>query len=268
MSWGIDVYLDLRQQGLIRQDEQGAMPTPVQIAAAMVACADAFERNAAAVAKNVTPMAPEELRWLAAEIRDGTPAGRLAFRQTLLDIVEIKRGNRPTGGMTRFLPIEVVAMFNTGATDGNHASGSLDSPARLRNRPILHRTDNRAGSQRRFDTQVERQPLSTRSRFCPEGIRCTSSSQLGFMLAHGARRRFKAKPSRAAAKGPPALTHRRRVHSGSHVGSEGKSASPVSPKESDGGRAFGTAVAGGNFRGIPEAAIFRFDFDRRRACPQ
>lgn len=129
MSWGVDVYLELRQQGLIRPDEPGAMPTPDQIAAAMVACADAFERNAAAVAKNVVPMAPEELRWLAAEIRDGTPAGRLAFRQTLLYIVEIKCGNRPTGGVTRFLPLEVVAMFNTGAVDGDHASGSLGDPS-------------------------------------------------------------------------------------------------------------------------------------------
>lgn len=113
MPWAIDIYFELRQQGLIGPDEHGAMPLPEDIADAMETCAGTIERHAAALAKNAVPMAPEELRWLAAEIRDGTPAGRLAFRATLLDIVEIKRGNRPSGGVTRFLAVEVLAPFDS-----------------------------------------------------------------------------------------------------------------------------------------------------------
>ena len=59
------------------------------------------------------PMAPEELRWLAGQMRDGSPAGREAFRATLLNIVEIKRGNKASGDMTRFLPTDVLAPFNS-----------------------------------------------------------------------------------------------------------------------------------------------------------
>ncbi len=130
MSWGVDVYLDLRQQGLIQPTERGAMPLPEDVAEAMEQCADTIERHAAALAKNAVPMAPDELRWLAAEIRDGTPAGRIAFRATLLDIVEIKRGNTSSGGVTRFLPIDVLAQFGAeGVHDdvrGEHARHYLD----------------------------------------------------------------------------------------------------------------------------------------------
>ncbi len=133
MSWGVDVYLDLRQQGLIQPTERGAMPLPDDVAEAMEACASNLERHAAAIARNTVPMAPDELRWLAAEIRDGTPAGRLAFRATLLDIVEIKSGNKAPGGMTRFLPVDVLAPFQSGAVKdapiGRHASRYLDELA-------------------------------------------------------------------------------------------------------------------------------------------
>lgn len=133
MSWGVDVYLELRQQGLIEPAERGAMPLPVDVAEAMESCAATIERHAAALAKNAVPMAPDELRWLAAEIRDGTPAGRLAFRATLLDIVEIKRGNKPSGGVTRFLPMDVLAPFNSGGVHddvrGEHVSRFLDELA-------------------------------------------------------------------------------------------------------------------------------------------
>lgn len=111
MSSGVDVYLELRQQELIQPHERGPMPLPEDVADAMEACAITIERHAFAVVDNVMPMAPDELRWLADEIRDGTPAGRLAFRATLLDIVEIKRGNKPSGGVTRFLAVEVLAPF-------------------------------------------------------------------------------------------------------------------------------------------------------------
>ncbi len=130
MSWGIDVYLELRHQGLIQPAEHGAMPLPEDVADAMEACADTFERHALAVADNVIPMAPDELRWLATEIRDGTPAGRLAFRATLLDIVEIKRGNKASGGVTRFLAVGVLAPFGAGDVHderrGEHARHYLD----------------------------------------------------------------------------------------------------------------------------------------------
>jgi hypothetical protein len=133
MSWGIDVYLELRQQGLIQPSERGAMPLPEDVAEAMEQCAGNLERHAAAIAKNVMPMAPDELRWLAAEIRDGTPAGRLAFRATLVDIVEIKRGNKATGGVTRFLPVDVLAPFGAGDIHddmrGEHARRYLDEIA-------------------------------------------------------------------------------------------------------------------------------------------
>lgn len=130
MSWGVDVYLELREQGLIQPAERGAMPLPEDVAEAMEQCADTFERHALAVADNVMPMAPDELRWLAAAIRDGTPAGSLAFRATLLDIVEIKRGNKTTGGVTRFLPADVLAPFGAGDVldnrRGEHARRYLD----------------------------------------------------------------------------------------------------------------------------------------------
>lgn len=113
MSWGDEVQRELRQQGLIGPEEHGAMPLPEHVADAMEACAGTIERHAAAIARNAVPMAPDELRWLAAEIRDGTPTGRKAFRAALLDIVEIKRGNKPSGGVTRFLPIDVLARFET-----------------------------------------------------------------------------------------------------------------------------------------------------------
>ena len=133
MSWGDEVQRELRQQGLIGPSEHGAMPLPEDVAEAMDTCAGTIERHAAALARNAVPMAPEELRWLAAEIRDGTPAGRLAFRATLLDIVEIKRGNKPSGGMTRFLPVAVLAAFDGGDGQGDgrgeHARRSLDEIA-------------------------------------------------------------------------------------------------------------------------------------------
>jgi hypothetical protein len=132
MSWGIDVYLELRQQALIQPSERGAMPLPEDVADAMEQCAGNLERHAAAIAKNVMPMAPDELRWLAAEIRDGTPAGRLAFRATLLDIVHIKRGDQPTGGVTRYLPTDVLAPFHNRLepdSSGEHASRYLDELA-------------------------------------------------------------------------------------------------------------------------------------------
>lgn len=133
MSWGADIYLELRQQGLIAPHERGAMPLPDDVADAMDACADGLGRHALAITGNAVPMAPEELRWLAAEIRDGTPAGRLAFRATLLDIVEIKRGNKPSGGVTRFLPVDVLAPFGAGDIHddarGEHARRYLDEIA-------------------------------------------------------------------------------------------------------------------------------------------
>lgn len=57
---------------------------------------------------------------------------------------------------------------------------------------------------------------------------------------HARTQRKTARQGQALAGGgkwPPALTRRRRVHSGSHVGSEGKSDSPVSPKEKMGSTA-------------------------------
>ena len=123
----------MRQQGLIGPDERGAMPPPEDIADAMEACASTIERHATALARNAVPVVPDELRWLAAEIRDGTPAGRLAFRATLLDIVEIKRGNKATGGVTRFLPVDVLAPFGAGDIHddmrGEHARRYLDEIA-------------------------------------------------------------------------------------------------------------------------------------------
>jgi hypothetical protein len=133
MSWGVDVYLELRQQELIQPTERGAMPLPEDVAEAMESCADGVERHALAVADNVVTMAPAELRWLAAEIRDGTPAGRLAFRATLIDVIEIKRGNKPSGGVTRFLPVDVLAPFGAGDIHddvrGEHARRYLDEIA-------------------------------------------------------------------------------------------------------------------------------------------
>jgi hypothetical protein len=132
MSWGVDSYLELKQQGLIGSNEHGAMPLPEEVATAMEQCADGIERHAAAITGNPAPMAPEELRRLAADIRDGTPTGREAFRATLLDIAEIKRGNRLPGGVTRYLPVDVLAPFGTtpeiGET-GEHVRRILDEIA-------------------------------------------------------------------------------------------------------------------------------------------
>jgi hypothetical protein len=91
-----------------------------------------IEQGTAAIIGNPLAVAPDELRWLAAEMRDGTPTGREAFRSTLLDIVEIKRGNRPAGGVTRYLPIDVLAPFGapleTNGT-GQHTRRLLDELA-------------------------------------------------------------------------------------------------------------------------------------------
>lgn len=124
MSWEIEMYYRLLSEGQLAPGEHGPLPLPADIAHAMERCADGLERHATALADNVMPMAPDELRWLAAEIRDGTPAGRDAFWAALLDLIEIKRGNRPSGGVTRYLPRAVLAPFEEDIEPGVPGKGS------------------------------------------------------------------------------------------------------------------------------------------------
>ncbi len=110
MSWHIEMYDRLRSELLIEPDEHGSLPMPVDMANAMERCAIGLE-NEAMISGNPVPVGVGELRWLAAKIRNGSPAGRDAFWNSLLAVIEIKRGTRLPGIVTRFLPAEMLAPF-------------------------------------------------------------------------------------------------------------------------------------------------------------
>lgn len=131
MSWGVDVYLELRQQREIMPTERGAMPMPEDVAVALDLRAAAIERSAPTINAAWTANEPLELRQRAREVRDGTPVGRDIFRAELLHLIEVKRGNRPPYATTRYLPPDVLKPFNTEHRDalGGHTSRFLDELA-------------------------------------------------------------------------------------------------------------------------------------------
>lgn len=120
MSWHIGMYDRLRSERLIEPGEHGSLPVPLDVAHAMERCADRLE-NEAKVSGNLVPVGVSELRWLATKIRNGTPAGRDAFWNTLLAVVEIKRVTRPPGIVTRYLAAEMLAPFGSPPVDTNEA---------------------------------------------------------------------------------------------------------------------------------------------------
>ena len=128
MSWGVDVYLELREQLFIEPKELGAMPLPEEVAAAFCARADAVE---AIVAHGAVPTEPTEMRTLADEVRAGTQRGRAVFRQEMLGLIEVKRGKRTPAGILQYLPADVLAPFTSEAVPdkGHHAARVLDDRA-------------------------------------------------------------------------------------------------------------------------------------------
>lgn len=103
MSWGVDVFLELRQQGEIKLTERGALPLPEEVAAAM----------------SMQGMAEP-----AEAMRAGTSAARTAFRDALLAVVAVKRGQAPVDGWLRHLPADVLEPYSTSVppeVSGDHA---------------------------------------------------------------------------------------------------------------------------------------------------
>lgn len=148
MSWGVDVYLQLRQSREIKPSERGAMPLPEDVAAAMEQRADAVERIAAslgAAADRWMRVEPAEMRNLAEEVRAGTERGRDAFRAELLSLIAVKRGLLPARGVTLHLPPDVLEPFTIGAAaeelHSRHVRRHLDDLAETRELtdPVLRR---------------------------------------------------------------------------------------------------------------------------------
>lgn len=114
MTWGIETYLKLREDGFIRPSERGAMPLPEDVAAAMEARAAAVEKLAlaqGAVVDRWMLKEPDEMRVLANEVRAGSAIGREAFRQEMLTLIDVKRGHCPAAGITAYLPADVLMPF-------------------------------------------------------------------------------------------------------------------------------------------------------------
>ncbi len=92
MLWGIDVYLELRAEGLVRPAERGALPLVDEVA-------DAFGRDG--------------LSAVAEAMRSGSEDGREAFKDALLAVVAVKRGTVPADGWLRYLTPDVLAPFHS-----------------------------------------------------------------------------------------------------------------------------------------------------------
>ncbi len=118
-SWGVDVYLELRAQGVVRPDQRGALPFPEEVAEAIGRYGTSIEG------------ASERDRMLrdSADIRAGAETGRGAFCCALIEIIKMKSGARAVDGWLAHLPPDIVQPFETAAErveQGDHTRRLID----------------------------------------------------------------------------------------------------------------------------------------------